>query len=608
MSSQPFKADLRDIHFVLSEQLQIDGALGKAPFADWGSEEVRMVLDEGYRFAREVLAPLNSVGDREGCHVEDGRVITPKGFGEAWKKLYELGFRTLSADTDHGGQGAPYVIQAAIEEFFCGANVAFGMYPGLAQGAADVIAEFGTDAQRALYVPKMFSGVWGGSMCLTEPHAGSDVGSATSSAQANPDGTYRIKGTKIFISGGDHDLAENIIHLVLARIDGAPAGTKGLSLFIVPRNRIGADGSSGESNAVTVAGLEHKMGLNGSGTVALNFGDGGECIGELVGTVPHQGIKQMFKMMNFARLGVAIQGLGLMAAAYQSALDYAKDRKQGPSVHDWKDPEAPRVSIIQHPNIRRDLLWMKAIVEGTRALVYKIAYHEDRVAQNAGRDDELAAYHQGQVDLLTPLAKAYASERAFEVCAKAIQVFGGAGYLKDWPVEQYCRDAKVFSIYEGTTAIQALDLVGRKLGQAGGQNTQRYLADIAGFVQANKEHKTLGASVGNLEKAHEAVAGGAMQFLAWFQAGELELVPLNAELFLEMMSELTLGWLLLEGAAVAHGKLDGLAEDSADRAFYEGKVQAAIHFATTVLPLTAAKVKVLGAADRSPMTVRDESL
>jgi alkylation response protein AidB-like acyl-CoA dehydrogenase len=600
-----YQADLRDVQFLLFEQLRLGELLNKEPFTNWGEEEVKMVLDEAYRFAREVTGPLNASADREGCTLENGAVRTPKGFKEAWNKVFEAGWRTLSVPEEHGGQGAPYVVHAAVEEFMSGSNTAFNMYPGLCQGASEVVFEFGTERQKKLFGHGMITGKWGGTMCLTEPHAGSDVGSAKTSATKNADGTYSIRGAKIFITGGDHDLAENIIHLVLARIEGAGPGTKGLSLFIVPKIRVSDDGKLGESNNVTVAAIEHKMGINGSATCQLNFGENGTCIGEVVGNVEHQGMKQMFKMMNFARIGVGIQGLGIMSSAYLNALSYAKERKQGSSVKAWKDPVAPRVAILEHPNVRKDLLWMKGIVEGMRALIFTLAQHQDRAKALAGKNDELAAYHIGQVDLLTPVVKSYGADKAYDVCTRAISVFGGAGYLKDWPVEQYARDAKIFAVYEGTSAIQAMDLVGRKLGQGGGRNAQAFLEDIAKFVAAHREHASLGKATAHLGKGQEALAGAAMQFLGWFHAGEVERIPLAAELFLEVLGDLAIGWLLLEAAAVADRELPKHAEGSRDHGFYSGKIHSAVFFAEHVLSLIPAKAAVLAAGDKSATSIPD---
>jgi alkylation response protein AidB-like acyl-CoA dehydrogenase len=602
-----YKADLREFSFLLFEQFGMRDILGKEPFAAWGEDEVRMVLDETYKFATEVLGPLNAVGDREGCKIVDGRVITPTGFKEAWKKLYAAGWRQLSGSEEFGGQGAPRTLQVLVEELFSGSNVAFMMYPGLALGAAELIEHCATPEQRKLFCTQMYAGKWGGTMCLTEPHAGSDVGAARTTATAVGDGTYKIKGTKIFISGGDHDCAENIIHLVLARIDGAEPGTKGLSLFIVPRIRTDASGKLGKLNDVKVASIEHKMGINGSATCVLTFGDDDDCIGELVGGVPHQGMKQMFMMMNYARIGVGIQGLAIGGAAFQSALEYAKERKQGSSIQQWKDPSAPRVPIIEHPDVKRMLLEMKAKVEGIRALIIKLSMHQDRVTALAGKSDEQASYHHGQVELLTPLVKAYASEEAFNIAELAVQVHGGAGFTRDYPVEQYLRDAKIFTIYEGTTHIQALDLVGRKIGQAGGKHTQEFFADLGKFIAAQSEHPILGGAVKQLSKAQEAVGGAAFQFLGWFKGGEMEKVPLNANRFLEMMSETAIGWLLLEGAVIAHEKQAKLEKGSKDWLFYEGKKQAALFYGNNIVPEVVAKAKMLQSGDRSAIDIPIDS-
>lgn len=605
-----YKADLREMRFLLFEQFHLDEILSQAPFEAWGPDEVGMVLDESYKFCCEVLGPLNAVGDRVGCRLEDGAVKTPPGFKEAWDKLYEAGWKTLSVSPDHGGQGAPHSLTAIVEEFLSGANAAFNMYPGLAFGAAELIEHFGTKEQQALYLGPMSNGQWGGTMCLTEPHAGSDVGASTTTATKQADGRYLIRGTKIYISGGDHDLTGNIIHLALARVAGAPPGTKGLSLFIIPKLRVSADASVGERNDVNVGSIEHKMGINGSSTCVLNFGENDGCIGELVGTVENQGMPQMFRMMNGARISVGVQGVAVASAAYLNALDYAKDRKQGPNYTQWKDPTAPRVSIIQHPDVRRMLLDMKSRVEGIRALIVKLARHQDAVHVFQGKDDQKAAYHQGQVDLLVPLVKAYGSDQSFRICETAIQTYGGAGYTKDYPVEQYCRDAKIFSIYEGTNHIQAMDLVGRKLGQAGGANLQAFLGDVAGFCKANEKHAILGPLVKELEGAHEAVAGSAMRLLSWSHQGKAGLIPLAANRFLEMMSEVAVAWLLLEGAKIALDKTAALPEGDAgakDRAFYEGKRQAAAYFARSVLPKVKLDAEIMGREDSSPLDISDEA-
>jgi alkylation response protein AidB-like acyl-CoA dehydrogenase len=607
--SQPinrYKADLREVNFVLFEQCKLGEYLGKGPFAEWGEEEVRMTLNEAYRFATEVTGPLNAVGDK-GCKLVDGQVVTPEGFKDAWSKLYEMGFKSLSVSSEWGGQESPRLVAAAVGELLAGANAAFDMYPSLTFGAVELIESFGTEEQKQLFCQKMFDGVWGGTMCLTEPQAGSDVGLSSTTAVKNADGSYQIKGTKIFISGGDQDFTDNIIHMVLARVPDAPAGTKGLSLFIVPKNKVDKDGNVQGSNDVKVAGLEHKMGINGSSTCLLAFGEDDNCTGYLVGSEENKGMRQMFQMMNYARIGVGTQGLAVASAAYLSALEYAKDRKQGASIEKWKDADAERVSIIEHPDVRRMLLDMKARVEGIRALIFKGASHFDQALAKGGQDDDAAMHDLGQIELLTPLVKAFSSDQAFRVCETAIQVHGGVGYTQDYPVEQYCRDSKIFSIYEGTNHIQALDLVGRKLGMRGGANMQAFLGEVGTFAATHKEHPVLGASMGKLAAAQEAIASCAMQFLGWFQGGQMVNVPLVANRFLRIMSEATVGWLLLDAAVIALDKQKGLDKSHPDWAFYEGKRHTAVYWAGNVLAAIPAEAEIIRAADTSPMDIPTEA-
>ncbi|MER2565113.1 MAG: acyl-CoA dehydrogenase [Myxococcaceae bacterium] len=600
-----YKADLRELQFVLFEQFGFKDIAGKGPYESWDEETAKAILQETYRFAREVLGPLNSSGDREGCKLVDGSVITPKGYKDAWKKLFEAGLKQISIPTEFGGQGAPVALYALIEEITSGANTAFNMYSGLSWGAAEVIADCGTEHQKKVYADKMFNGHWGGTMCLTEAHAGSDVGSASTKAVKQADGRYKISGTKIFISAGDSDLVDNVVHLVLARIEGAPAGTKGLSLFIVPKRRVNADGSAGALNDVQVASIEHKLGINSSATCVLNFGENGECFGELVGTVENQGMPQMFRMMNGARIAVGIQGLAVASSAYLNALEYAKDRKQGANFKHFKDPSKPRVAIIEHPDVRRMLLELKSHVEGIRALVVKLAAHRDLALIFQGKDDEKATYHQSQVDLLTPLVKSYGSDESFRLCGIAIQVFGGAGFLKDWPVEQYLRDSKIFSIYEGTNHIQAMDLVGRKLGQNGGANFQAFMSDIATFVEKYKAHPIFGNEVAALGSASEAVVSAAMGFMGWSQSEKVTLVPLSANRFLEMMAKTTVGFLLLDAGVKAEEALAKLPASHTDRAFYEGKRYSALYYGRNVLPQVKQLAELITLEDTSPMDITD---
>jgi alkylation response protein AidB-like acyl-CoA dehydrogenase len=599
-----YKSNLRDLSFLLFEQFKLDELLSKAPYANWGKDEVLTVLEEAYGWVQKYLGPINAIGDEVGCKLENGQVKVPPGFKEAWVELFKAGWRTLAVEEKHGGQAGPFTLAMMVEEFMCGSCTSFNMYPALTQGAADVILAFGTPEQQDRYVGKMMDGTWAGTMCLTEPQAGSDVGSAATQAIKRPDGTYNIKGTKIFISGGDQDMSANIVHMVLARTPEAPPGTKGLSLFIVPK--LNVDGSS---NDVTTTGIEHKMGIKASATAQLAFGDNSACVGELVGTIEQKGMSQMFHLMNFARIGVGLQGLSIASSAYLNALEYAKERKQGSSIKHWKDATAPRVAIVEHADVKRMLLDMKSRVEGLRALAVQLTMHIDRqiAIEKTDGDKTQAEYHQGQVDLLVPLLKSYGSDQAFQICATAIQVYGGAGFLRDWPVEQYCRDSKIFSIYEGTNHIQAMDLVGRKLMQRGGANVQAFTKDISTFIAANKDHASLKDSVAVLAQAIEALTATGGKFLQWFGGGKIELVPSVANRFLEMMSETTLGWLLLDQAVIAEAASAKLAADHPDRAFYTGKKFSAQYFALNVLPGVVAKAQMIAREDRSAIDIPVEA-
>jgi alkylation response protein AidB-like acyl-CoA dehydrogenase len=600
-----YKVDLREIAFVLFEQFRLKDILGAEPYEAWTEEDVRMVLSECSKFAREVMGPLNRVGDEQGCKMQGGAAITPEGFKEAWARLYEAGWKALGAKPEYDGQGAPRAVYLMAEEFLSGSNTSLASYPGLAYGAAELIEECGTEEQKQLLLRKMYHGQWGGTMCLTEPQAGSDVGASRTRATRNPDGTYQISGTKIFITAGDQDITENIVHLVLARIDGAPQGTKGLSLFIVPKVRIHPDGSLGDPNDVTLGGVEHKMGIRGSSTCLLNFGDSGGCVGWLVGAAENAGMAQMFKMMNGARIAVGIQGLGTASSAYLNALSYARERKQGPSIKNFKDPNAPKVPILAHADVRRMLLDMKARVEGIRALAVKLAMHQDMAHMLAGKDDAAAAEHHGQVELLTPLLKAYSSDQAFRICETAIQTMGGAGYIADYGVEQYCRDAKIFSIYEGTNHIQAMDLIARKLSQRGGADLKKFLTDVGIFGKKHGSHPVLGKAVHELDLAREAVTSTVMRLSGWAQSGKFELAPLFANRVLEMMAETAVGWLLLDAAVIAHSRIESVDEAHPDAAFYQGKIAAGIYFARNVLPQVANKAEIVNGGDDSALTIPD---
>jgi hypothetical protein len=602
-----FKADLRTIRFTLWDHLGTERLFKLERFAHLSREECDAVIDQAYRFATEVTGPLNSTGDRTGCHMEGGRVVTPPGFREAWRKLFEVGLMPFTIPAESGGFGGPSAVGVVLQELQSGANTAFQMYPGLTHGAADLMEHFALDEDRKRFLPAMLDGRYSGTMCLSEPHAGSDVGATRTRARHIEGNVYAITGTKCWISAGDHDLTQNIVHMVLARIEGAPTGTKGLSLFIVPKVWVNDDGTLGEPNDVTTASIEHKLGIRASATAVLNFGDAGRCRGILVGGRPHEGMRQMFRMMNGARIAVGVQGIAVASTAYLNALGYARERQQGSSIRNFKDPNAPRVAILEHSDIRRLLLEMKAKVEGTRALAIKLALHADLARALAESDAGAAARHEGQVDLLTPVVKAYSSDQGFRIAEMAVQIYGGAGFVEDHPAEQYLRDAKIFSIYEGTNHIQALDLVSRKLGARGGENFADFLKEIGEFVAEHSARPGLGAELGALGEAATTLQRGAEALMGFFMGGKLDQVTLVASPFLETLSEVAVAHVLLEAAVVAEGRLrreeDDLAHEDVD--FYRGKVLAAKYFASYVLPQTQARVNAIIAGDRSPLDMPD---
>ena len=598
-----YKCDLRAIQFTLYEHLKVQQLFALDKFSTLSREECDAVIEQCIRFTQQVTGPLNALGDRVGCTLESGVVRTPPGFKAAWDKLWELGFVSFAMPPEFGGFGGPHAIEVVLQELQSGANTAFNMYPGLTHGAADMLSVWGLPEQKALFLQPMLSGRFAGTMCLSEPHAGSDVGATKTKARQIDGIVYAISGTKCWISAGDHDLAENIVHMVLARIEGAPPGTKGLSLFIVPKVWVNPDGSLGEPNDVVTASIEHKLGIKASATAVLNFGENGRCRGLLMGGVAHQGMKQMFRMMNSARIAVGVQGVAVASAAYLNALAYARERLQGSSVKHFKDPKAPRVPIIEHPDVRRMLLEMKAKVEGMRTLAVKLALHQDLASALAQRDPGLAARHQGQVDLLTPIVKAYCADQAFRVAELAIQVYGGAGYVQDNPVEQYCRDAKIFSIYEGTNHIQAMDLVARKLQANGGEDFRFFLSSIERFVADHATQPGIGHEVAALGQATEALKRAAGALMEYFMAGQVDQVLLHANQFLEMMAEVTIAHLLLDAALVAEQQREAaLGEESQEEYdFYIGKVMAAKFFVANVLPGVQAKLAAIQSNDRSAL-------
>lgn len=605
MGTNFFRRDDRDPKFVLFETLDLQRLLQYEAFKDFSLEDFKMILDEGLKVAREAIGPTLQDGDQQGLIYDQGRVKVPASFHDCWKVLSENGWHGLAASPEYGGQGLPLTIYGQVAEYFISANTAIKIYSGLAIGAGHLIETFGTGEDKALFCQKMYSGVWGGTMCLTEPEAGSDVGYLRTKAVPDPSAgdprIYKIEGTKRFISGGEQDLTENIIHLVLARIEGAPSGTKGISLFIVPKIWVNPDGSMGEPNDVFCTNIEHKMGLHGSATCGLSFGENGRCRGILLGE-PHSGIAKMFQMMNQARIGTGLLAQGVSASAYDAARNYAKERFQGPS---FTARSASRVRIIEHEDVRRMLMMLKAGTEAMRAFILKLFYLTD--ISNHDPDEKVRQETGRIVDLLTPLVKAYCSDFAYLLCREAIQVLGGVGYCREFPVEQYSRDVKSASIYEGTTYIQSLDLIGRKLMMAGGAVFQGWLENLMDFAQTNQEDPDFAQDFDLLNKAGAILRDYAERLMNYFQDGRLKLIPLSATRFQECMSEAVLAQLMLEQGLVARDKLKTGDPASANGIFYQGKMETVRFFCRNILTNVFSRHAAIRQEDMSAVDIPEEA-
>ena len=583
-----YKVDLRDIRFVLREQVGLAGILAEKPYSDFTWEDMDMVLQEAERQAREVVHPVQVDSDAIGARLVEGRVKAPPSFHKAHQEYCAAGWPGATVGPEVGGQGLPHVIGAAAAEMFIGACPSFFFVPGLATAAANVIEQVGTPEQVATFCKKMYTGRWGGTMCLTEAQAGSAVGDVRTLAEKDEaGGFYRISGSKIFISAGDQDITENIIHLVLARTPGAPAGTAGLSLFIVPRIRL-----DGAFNDVHVTAIEEKMGLHGSATCSLSFGDEKDCRGLLLGE-ELQGMKNMFLMMNEARIAVGIQASSQANYAYQLALAYARERIQGVDVAAMRDPNAERVAIIRHPDVRRMLLTMKAYSEGIRSLLLSTASFVDR-AHITGDPK-----WQGLLEILTPICKAYASYRAFEVADMAIMVHGGYGYIQEYAVEGLLRNVKIAAIYEGTNGIQALDLLGRKVAGKGGRLFMTFIQWMNDFVKAHKGSPEVGGLVEKLEAAKNTLAQVTMELGQRSAKGDVYYPVLNASPYLEMFGDVVLARQLVEQAVLASRRLPDAT--GADARFYAGKVHTAEFFVERLLPRVAWHAAAIRSGDRSAL-------
>ncbi|MGA2782663.1 MAG: acyl-CoA dehydrogenase [Smithella sp.] len=604
--------DLRDIKFQLFEVFKMgETLLGKGKYADYDIDTCNMVLDQAAKFAEQEIAPTYpDEVHRKPVEAtwKDGKVTTP----EAYKRLYKLycegGYMATGDSPEVGGQGFPAVIAAALANMFLSCNQAFLMYPGLTHGAARLMEDYFQNPLRNILLEKMYTGEWAGTMCLTEPSAGSDVGALKSTATKNADGTYSIVGTKCFISSGDHDLTTNIIHPVLARIEGDPQGTKGISIFMVPKIRFNEKGELGEPNDVQCGGIESKMGIHGNATCTLNFGTDGKCIGWLMGE-ERQGMPIMFHMMNEERQGVGMMGVSLAGAAYLHALDYAKQRIQGANIIEMamkvENPKA--VPIVQHPDVRRMLLKMKSASEGIRALAFLcyLCMDNEMNAVLAGNEEQKEYWH-GMIEVFTPIVKSYCTDMGMMVCDTAVQTYGGYGFCREYPVEQMMRDQKINQIYEGTNGIQAMDLLGRKLGMKKGL----YFMNVIGMTQeaiaAAKGLDALKAEAAIVEGALNACAETAMAFAKMLRTTPF--VPLiGACDYLNCLGDALVGWLHIKMAVEASKKFSDPATGEQDKAFYRGKIESAKFFINRITGLVPAKLENLKKDEQSAMNIPEES-
>jgi len=567
-----YNAPTKDIQFVLHDLLKVSEQ--EIPgFEDLDRDFTGAVVDEAGKVASDVLHPLNVVGDVEGCVMENGVVRTPTGFKDAFAQMKAGGWTAMDCDPDYGGQGLPYVMHTAAQETFVSANMAFNMYQGLTHGAYSAIHAHGSDAQKQKYLPKMVSCEWTGTMNLTEPHCGTDLGLMRTKAVPNDDGSYKISGQKIFISAGEHDMADNIIHLVLAKIPDGPDGIKGVSLFIVPKFLVNDDGSLGARNGVACGKVEEKMGIHGNATCVMNYDD---ATGYLVGE-EHKGMRAMFTMMNEARLGVGLQGYAQAESAYQNAVAYANDRLQGRDVTGAKNPDGPADPLIVHPDIRRSLMDQKSFVEGARAFTYWGASLIDRAHRNSDAEAE------GLISLMTPVIKGFLTDKGFEYASAAQQVYGGHGYIEEWGMSQYARDARIAMIYEGANGVQALDLVGRKLTQDGGKHVMAFFDMIKSFIKEYEGNEALAKDfLTPLKAASKDLQAAGMYFMQ--NATKPNNALAGSYDFMHMMGHVCLG---LMWARMAKAAMEALEGGASDTAFYETKIATGRHYMARQLPATA---------------------
>ena len=599
-----FIADKNEIEFILYDLLGTDQLAQKDPFTDFSKKSFDMILAEARKLALNEILPTLADGDLEGVAFDNGKVSVPESFHKARQAVVDAGLTSVTEDPDWGGQGLPFQIAIAIMDYVVSANYSLSAYTHMGHGTGKMIELFGTDTLKKLFLEKLYTARWGGTMLLTEPEAGSDVGALTTTATKNDDGTWSISGAKIFITAGEHDMTENIIHPVLARIEGAPAGTKGISIFVVPKIWVNEDGSLGDPNDVVCTGVEEKMGIHGSATCSLSLGSKGQCRGFLLGQ-ENKGLEIMFHMMNEARLNVGFQGMATASMAYLYALDYARTRRQGRKLLDMRNPAAPSVVIINHPDVRRMLAWIKVHVDGMRTLIYYTGSLFDVLTTGATPEEKKAA--DNRIALLTPVIKAYCAQRGFEACTQAVQVFGGYGYTREFPVEQLLRDVKIASIYEGTDGIQAMDLLGRKLGLDKGMVFKSVLDDMGTDIAAAGEFECLAPLAGMLAPAVKDLGKTAMAIGGAAMSERFETAFAHASPFLEIFGDVLLGWLHLRRALVAAKKLENEKLKNKEKVFYTGVITSARFFAETVLPVTGGKMASVRGLSGAALEMEDKA-